>query len=221
MLKKLPFIIAFASVALGATSAQALSISYSAGAAASNLQGTTIFQDFNSLTPGQPFGSGLAVHGPTTDGLGAVPAFGSSGNYLAVRASNTSSVTLSVPFVQVLSFVIGSLDDFNQVTLKFASGAPNLVLKGSAIINQPVNYLDGVAVNGNQFIALTNGRVFYDTQGLDSIVGFELTSIGKNAFEIDNVSIAVPEPATWGMMILAAGMAGTALRRRRNRAAMA
>lgn len=213
MLKKLPFIIAFASVALGASSAQALSITYNAGAAATNLGGTSIFENFDALTPGTPYGGGNAIFANSVSGFAARPAFGSTGNFLAVQANNTSSVTIAVPKVQVLSFVIGSLDTYNRVVLKFLTG-PDVILDGAGIIA-------GAIANGNQVLPQTNGRVFYDTQGLNSIVGFQLTSFGRNAFEIDNVSIAVPEPATWGMMILTAGIAGTALRRRRNRSAMA
>ena len=35
------------------------------------------------------------------------------------------------------------------------------------------------------------------------------------AFEIDEVAAAVPEPATWAIMLLGFGMIGSALRRRR------
>ena len=39
---------------------------------------------------------------------------------------------------------------------------------------------------------------------------------GQNAFELDTVSGAVPEPATWGLLIIGMGMTGAAMRRRRN-----
>ena len=44
-----------------------------------------------------------------------------------------------------------------------------------------------------------------------------LTS-GTNAFEIDNVAVnsAVPEPATWAMMLLGFGAVGFSARRRRS-----
>lgn len=41
------------------------------------------------------------------------------------------------------------------------------------------------------------------------------TVAGGNDFGIDDISVsAVPEPATWGLMLIGFGMAGTALRRR-------
>ncbi|NJC08766.1 hypothetical protein GGQ62_001764 [Polymorphobacter fuscus] len=189
------------------------------------MMGTTLFEDFESYAVGASYGGGAQVFAPpSTPGFAAVPAFGSSDNYLGVQnnlnpAGNVvSSATIGIPGMQVLSFVIGSLDTYNQVILHFASGG-SMQLDGYQIVGQGPNFLDGIS--GDQLIAATNGRVFFDTQGLDTITGFELRSLGANAFEIDNISIAAPEPATWGMMILAAGMAGVALRRRRTRPAMA
>jgi hypothetical protein len=42
-------------------------------------------------------------------------------------------------------------------------------------------------------------------------------SSSGNSFELDNIAVAsaVPEPATWAMMIVGFGVAGGALRRRR------
>lgn len=216
MLKNLSLTLALAGAALiSAAPAQALSVQFNGGS--SSLQGTTIFEDFNSAPLGA-YGGGNGVFAGSVGGIAARPAFDSTGNFLAVQNGQTSSVTLGIPNVQVLSFVIGSLDGFNEVVLNFLTG-PSRTLTGLEVITG--NPLDsGLPGNGNQFSTATNGRVFYDTQGLDSIVSFSLISRGT-AFEIDNISTAVPEPATWGMMILAAGMAGTALRRRRNRGAMA
>lgn len=216
MLKNLSLTLALAGAALiSAAPARALSVQFNGGS--SSLQGTTIFQDFDSAPLGV-FGGGNGVFAASISGVAARPAFDSTGNFLGVQAGNTSSITLGIPNVQVLSFVIGSLDGYNTVVLNFLSG-PSRILSGLEIITgNPAD--SGLPGTGNQTATTTNGRVFYDTQGLDSIVSFSLSST-SNAFEIDNVSTAVPEPATWGMMILAAGMAGTALRRRRNRGAMA
>ena len=49
-----------------------------------------------------------------------------------------------------------------------------------------------------------------------------LQSIGQNAFESDGWAVsAVPEPATWAMMITGFGLAGVAIRRRRTTFAVA
>lgn len=228
MLKKLPFIFALAGATLSATSAQALSIVFRPGDAGADPVGdTTIIEYFDTpvVPNGTSYNGGVGIYSGTTSDA-AQPAFWSSGQYLGVQndqdpLGNFVSFSITVPKTQVLSFVLGSLDTYNQVILKFLK-SPDVVLDGSAIIGRPSNYLDGIT--GDQKIALTNGRVFYHTDGLvplDAIVGAEFRSFGADAFEIDNISIATPEPATWGMMIFAAGMAGTALRRRRNRTAIA
>lgn len=213
MLKKLPIMIAFASAALaGAAPASALtlSIDFIPGDQTQSLRGLAIVEDFEDEEPGTSYGGGFAIFADTIPNQAARPAFGlSTGNFLAVQADQTSSITINVPLTQALSFVIGSLDSYNRVVLNFLSGA-QLILNGAEIVSP-----FGSPANGNQTEASTNGRVFYDTLGTDSITSFTLSSIGINAFEIDDIAVAAPEPATWGMMILAAGMAGTALRRRR------
>jgi hypothetical protein len=50
--------------------------------------------------------------------------------------------------------------------------------------------------NGNQFSTLTNGDVNF-AGAFDTVI----LGSGTNSLEIDNIS-AVPEPATWAMMIL-------------------
>lgn len=216
MLKKLSLTVALLGAALSASSAQALSVYFipGGGSTAADLNGTTIFENFESYALGATSYNGASVQAPPSNGTGAVPAFGSSGQFLSVRnGQSTTSVTIPVSPAQVLSFIIGSLDGFNEVTLTFLSG-PAITYRGLAIITgNPAD--NGLPGNGSQTSTATNGRVFYDTQGTNTLTAFSFRS-GGNAFEIDNISAAVPEPATWGMMILAAGMAGAALRRRRN-----
>ncbi len=220
MLNKMPLAIAVAGLALlGAAPANALAVTWKPGALATNLMGTALIETFEDETVGDAYEGGLAIFDSSVPGIAARPAFGSTGNYLAVQGNNTSSITIAVPQAQVLSFVIGSLDFYNEVVINFASGASR-VLTGLEIITGNAGD-SGASGTGDQSSPSTNGRVFYDTQGLDSIIGFSLTSIGSNAFEVDNISVAAPEPATWGMMLLTAGIAGASLRRRRNRASFA
>ena len=50
---------------------------------------------------------------------------------------------------------------------------------------------------------------------MSDVAGLRLSST-QNAFEVDNLAInAVPEPATWAMMLLGFGAVGFAMRRRR------
>ncbi len=220
MLKNLPLAIAVTGMALiSAAPANALAVTWKPGGLATGLMNTSIIEDFEGETAGTAYGGGMAIFADSVVGQAARPAFGSTGNFLAVQANQTSSITIAVPQTQVLSFVLGSLDSYNVVVLNFLTG-PARTLSGLEIITG-LAADSGLPGTGDQSSPTTNGRIFYDTQGLDSIVSFTLTSIGANAFEIDNISVAAPEPGTWGMMILTAGIAGASLRRRRNRAALA
>ena len=218
MLRKLPFIIAFAGAALSATSASALSVTFDPGASL-GLMGTTIQETFNALPVGSYGGGNKIVSPPSIPGIAAVPAFGSDGNYLAVQGNNTSTYLLTTNAATKFSFVLGSLDSYNKIVVNLLSGG-SVVYQGLQIITGLASDF-GLPGNGSQSDPSVNGRVLYDTGGTDFITSVAFTSIGSNAFEIDNISTAAPEPATWGMMIVAAGMAGASLRRRRNRSAIA
>jgi hypothetical protein len=91
-------------------------------------------------------------------------------------------------------FYWGSIDPSNDI--KFYNSANTLV--GDINGNNPI-LLASLQNSGNQFDYLANRYVqFTDAGGtFDRVV---ITS-GQNSFEFTNVN-AVPEPATWAMMIL-------------------
>ena len=65
--------------------------------------------------------------------------------------------------------------------------------------------------NGNQFSPLTNGYVNF-AGAFDTVI----FGSGTNSLEIDNISSAVPEPATWAMMVLGFMGVGFMAYRRKN-----
>ena len=128
---------------------------------------------------------------------------GSTGAYAAVLGGGSNSMTLTTPGIAALSIFMGSPDDYNSILFNFSDDTFER-LTGIE--------LAGGDYNGNQGIGR---RMIYDFGG-KTVTSIVFTS-GQNSFEFDNISTlasAVPEPATWAMMIAGFGMAGTAIRRR-------
>jgi hypothetical protein len=157
----------------------------------------------------------------TSSSSGAIPAFGSTGNYASVLRGGSYSLTFAP--ASTLAFVLGSLDAYNTLEL-FFSDDTSITYEGSAIIGvNPPPYADG-----NQAADYTNGVVSYSVGAGPKIVGAEFDS-GANSFEFDNIAVssatslssAAPEPAAWAFMILGMGAVGAMLRRQRVAAATA
>jgi PEP-CTERM motif len=129
----------------------------------------------------------------SVSGSGAQP-LGTSGNYLSVLGSAAESVEFSSA-LSSFSFFWGSIDSFNTLDVHFATG-PDQVISGSALLAT----LNVANPGGCQASTDCNRYVtFTDSLGAN-ITGFSMSS-SQNSFEITNIS-AVPEPATWAMMVL-------------------
>lgn len=138
----------------------------------------------------------------------AAPPPGATGFYAAVLGGGT--MLLTTPGIAALSFFMGSPDAYNSITFNFADSTSE-TLTGTQ--------LAAGAFNGNQAI----GRRM--TYNFDKAVTSVLFASDQNSFEFDNIatisSSAVPEPATWAMMIAGFGLAGSAIRSRRQKGALA
>lgn len=157
-----------------------------------------VIDDFNSaagLT-----GAYTLVTG-SVSGEYAAP-FQDATQYLAVRAGQTASLAIS-PAVKALSFYWGSIDNYN--TVKFFSGTTQVgSFTGSQIPAAPAD--------GSQGNPFNNRRVNFSFDGAKvSSVQF---SSSQNAFELDSVAAAVPEPAVWAMLLVGFGLVGVSVRRR-------
>jgi hypothetical protein len=131
---------------------------------------------------------------------------GLTGDYLAI--ANGASYSLS--FLQPQAFfsfafnIAANPGNSAFVTLNFVNGTSETYF-GSAIFGSPSSLP-------------TFGRVSYDVGSGSKISSIK---IGKNdggntaRFSTDNFAAAVPEPATWLMMILGFGLVGSQLRRRK------
>jgi PEP-CTERM motif-containing protein len=126
-------------------------------------------------------------------GNGAQP-FGTSGNYLSVLGGGSENVSFAAP-LSSFSFFWGSIDTYNTITINTTAG--NQTFTGTDIATMFA--ADGIQANGCQVLTNCN-RYFTFAGNGDQITGFSMSS-SSNSFEITNIS-AVPEPATWAMMIL-------------------
>lgn len=171
--------------------------------------GTAIINNFNGVA-GTILAPGAMIHGTTNDGSGALPAFGDGTNYLSVLGGG--SYTLALSATSVVSFVLGSLDTYNSVLLSFVGGTTQL-LTGAQI----KGFLNPTPLtnSGDQLIPATNGRVTYTVNSGDPLINGITFASEANSFEIDDFATAVPEPATWAMLLLGFGAIGYSMRRRR------
>lgn len=140
---------------------------------------------------------------------------GGTGSFYSV-SPNDGPGTLSLAgfgAISSLSFIWGSVDTFNVLSFLDRAGNAIYTITGTQLL--------GSAATGAQDASNTNPVVSFNFTGADTAVAaLRLGSTGSSSdysFEIDNLAISsVPEPATWGMMMLGLGIAGASLRRRRS-----
>ncbi len=192
-----------------AGSAQAMTtITSTNGPDTGPLPGQTVMYDFESGTPAGLTGNFAIVQG-SVPGAYAAP-LGDPSHYLAVPINGTSgsaTLTLSKALTSV-SFYWGSIDTYNTVSFYNAANGLIASFTGSQVPPAPAD--------GSQGNALDNRRVNFDFGGAAaSSIVFTST---EHAFELDNIAgaSAVPEPATWAMLMVGLGLVGAASRRQRN-----
>ena len=211
-MKKFTTALALAAGLTGATAANA-TVSVSAVAGCNVYCGPTpITYDFNSAAGTPTFVGGNVVGPGTTNNAFAAPV-GGSGLYYSVGPSTSHPGTITLGSnIGAFSFIWGSIDTFNFLTLTTAGGTYNF--SGTSIAA-----LIPTPANGSQTLNPQNPIVTFLLSGLDQTnVRLRLNS-SQNAFEIDNIAVTtVPEPGTWAMMLLGFGALGFAIRRRKSSA---
>lgn len=145
---------------------------------------------------------------PGTSGISAAPAGTTAGEkYFSVPVAGDAvkTATLSLGgLYKYVSFYWGSIDDYNTLEVLDSGGGVLATINGLALL----------PANGDQSSQVTNRRINLSSDLVD-IASLRLTSTSQ-AFEIDTVAAAVPEPTTWAMMLGGFGLMGFAARRRRS-----
>ena len=194
-------------VILGATAALGI---------ASAANAMTIVASTNGPDSGIPAGQHLITDFSTAAGLSgnyqletgsvsgqfAAP-FQDTTQYLAVLGGKSATLAIS-PALKALSFYWGSIDAYN--TVSFFSGS-------TLVASYTGSQIPAAPADGSQGNPTNNRRVTFNFGGAP-ITSVNFAS-SQNSFELDTVSGAVPEPATWGLLIVGMGMTGAAMRRRR------
>jgi len=176
---------------------------------------STVF-DFNSSAIPAGFTADYPLTGSSELVVGSLesqyqqPAFSDGSQYLAVKANGNATITSTSGGYNSVSFYIGSIDDYNGVEILNTSGAIIASFSGD-------DFTTPFASNGDGTSAIMNRRVTYTTDGNDGLIGSIRFSTGANSLEVDNLVFAVPEPATWLMMLAGFGMVAMSMRARRRR----
>ena len=191
---------ALASFAITGSANAAISFGFIPGGDAP-IAGDTLLYDFTDGSLGvlNPGYSGAIIQ-DGTNGNGAQNPFSiPGGNYLSVLEGGNATITFD-SLMRSISFNWGSVDAYNTLTIHWSGG-------DEVVIGNPGG--------GNQQNPSNNGVFWANVGAGEYISGLSFAS-DQNSFEVDDISgSAVPEPATWAMMIMGFGLAGAAIRRRR------
>jgi len=144
--------------------------------------------------------------------------------YLVVPGDGSSSGTATLNltsfltglYTDSLSFYWGSVDTYNKLEVLSRTGVVMATFDGSDLGS--IAFGSGTNPNANVLFTLN----FAGSERAD--FGQLRFTSSQKAFEIDHITLgtsAVPEPATWAMMITGFGLAGAAIRRRRTAFSMA
>jgi hypothetical protein len=168
--------------------AAALTITAAPGALTGSVPGGVV--DFSGPTNGITFsGTGIVVSG-TVPGSYANP-MGYTGNYMALEAGTSETLTFGGATKDIFGLYWGSIDNYNSVEFLLNGVQVGSTITGSDLIAP-------IVASGNQTASTSNAYITFSGLSFDEVV---LSSSG-NSFEFTNVAAAAPELSTWAMMTL-------------------
>jgi hypothetical protein len=205
---------AVAALTLSSTANAAITIGSNVGSTSPIYAGPTpITYDFSSSIPTHTGGTIKTGN----DGLNSSVPLGSDGIYYSVGPHDGSPGVIDLSswggLIDSFTLLWGSIDgatDTSYNVLEFLDGSNNVLatFRGTNV---------SATASGCTTCADTNRYVQFLLSGSDQTSFRKLRlSSSQNAFEIDDLVIhAVPEPATWALMLVGFAGIGMSLRRRR------
>ena len=192
------------------------------GGGATPTTGFTVIDKFNN-TNGVTTGLNFQTQLPPANGTGAPPASSipSGTSYLSVLGGGFATYSLASLLPSAIQFDWGSLDAYNTLTIATTAGS-FIYVPGNTGTGGAQMFPGTTDADGNQTQPDTNGRFTFTAALGQRVTGLTFAS-SANSFEVDNLAVsgAVPEPASWALMISGFGLVGFAMRRRKSSVAFA
>jgi hypothetical protein len=179
--------------------------------------------------------SGFGFFTGSYSGVAAAPA-GDASQYMAIATGGSVLFDLrdlgtGQSRIDSLSVYLGSIDTYNFIDVLGLDSSGNL---DSTHPLMTIGGADLPPSNGDWYNSQTNRRLTLSFDAADHVGGLIFRSNGV-AFEFDSIAVgtshvgspgqnstaAVPEPASWAMMLGGFGMIGGAMRSRRSKLAFA
>jgi hypothetical protein len=184
---------------------------FTPGPANSPTAGYAVIDDFTTGAHITGVGNGFDIM-TGTNGNGAQPANDiGGGNYLSVLGGGAADMFFSdftAKPVSTFEFDWGSTDTYNHIVIHYVD-SHGVAGKITVTPGNP----DFLEPDGSQVAMDANGLFKVTATAGETFTGLHMYS-DSNSFEIDNLAVGVPEPASWALMMVGLGLVGGALRTR-------